>query len=235
MNNEPALPLYKKLAEDIKNQISEGVLKENDKLPTELEFSKKYSVSRITVRKAMELLADDGYITKHQGIGTFVAAKKLNRINDKSMGFTDVCESEGKVASAELISLEWTTASVAISQHLCIEEGARVLRISRIRKCDGIPVMIEDNYFSSKYSYLTEQDLSKSIYAILRNNGDIPQHGTKTVEVGYATANEAELLNVREGSVLLLLRGKATNAAGEVIHYCKQSVNPDRYKLTIIT
>mgnify|MGYP000985128762 CR=1 FL=1 len=57
MNNEPALPLYKKLAEDIKNQISEGVLKENDKLPTELEFSKKYSVSRITVRKAMELLA----------------------------------------------------------------------------------------------------------------------------------------------------------------------------------
>ena len=76
MNSEMVFPLYQKLAEDIKRQILDGTLKENEKLPPELELSKEYSVSRVTVRKAMEILVDGGYVKKHQGIGTFVAAEK---------------------------------------------------------------------------------------------------------------------------------------------------------------
>ena len=55
MKSQPILPLYQKLAEDLKSQIEDGSLKENEKLPSELELSQEYSVSRITLRKAMEI------------------------------------------------------------------------------------------------------------------------------------------------------------------------------------
>ena len=233
MNSEMVFPLYQKLAEDIKRQILDGTLKENEKLPPELELSKEYSVSRVTVRKAMEILVDGGYVKKHQGIGTFVAARKINRIHGQSMGFTDMCETEGKIPSAELLGVEWTTATVAMNQHLGIKEGERILKISRIRKYDGVPVMLEVNYFSSRYSYLMEQDLTKSLYATLRAHGDMPNHAVKVVEIGYVTQEEAQYLNMAPGSVTLILKETVTNDDRDVIHYCKQVVNPERYKLTI--
>lgn len=226
-------PLYQKLAEDIKQQIADGILKENEKLPPELELSKEYSVSRVTVRKAMEILADEGYVKKHQGIGTFVAARKLNRIHGIGMGFSDMCQAEGKIPSAELLGAEWIKASVAMGQHLNIEEGDRVLKISRIRKSDGIPVMLEINYFSSRYAYLMEQDLTKSLYATLRAHGDMPNHAVKVVEIGYMIPEEAEYLNMAPGSVTLIQKETVSNDDREVIHYCRQVVNPERYKLTI--
>ena len=67
------VPLYQQLSEKIKQQITDGKLKAGDKLMTEAEFSQHFEVSRITVRKAIELLADDGFVVRKQGIGTFVA------------------------------------------------------------------------------------------------------------------------------------------------------------------
>jgi len=235
MNNELICSLYQKLAEELKKQIDNGVLKENEKLLSEIELSKKYSVSRITVRKAMEILVDGGYVTKHQGIGTFVASRKLNRINGRGMGFTDVCECDGKVASSDLLSVEWMSATVTLSQHLCVEEGERIIRIRRVRNCDGVPVMIEINHFSSRFSYLLEQNLTQSIYSILRSHGDIPKHGTKTVEVGYATSEEAEYLKMTKGGVLLILKDTVLDDGGQVTNYCRQIINPERYKLTIMS
>lgn len=236
MKSQPILPLYQKLAEDLKTQIKEGVLKENEKLPSEMELSQEYSVSRITLRKAMEILAEEGYVIKHQGLGTFVAPRKLNRIDDgRGMGFTEVCANDGKVASAEIMGVEWVTAGMELSRHLKIQEGERVIKLSRIRGCDGIPVMIEILYFSSRFSYLLQEDLTKSVYAILRSHGDIPVHAVKTVEVGYAGQKEVECLGMKQGEVLLLLSGEALDEAGEVIHSGTQIINPQRYKLTIIS
>lgn len=60
-------------------------LKEDDRLGSEQDISREYNVSRITVRKAFEILADEGYVTKRQGIGTFVSARKLNNFNEGQM------------------------------------------------------------------------------------------------------------------------------------------------------
>lgn len=235
MKSQPILPLYQKLAEDLKSQIEDGSLKENEKLPSELELSQEYSVSRITLRKAMEILAEERYIIKHQGLGTFVAPRKLNRIDDgRRMGFTEVCANEGKTASAEILGVEWLTAKGELGRNLRVEEGEKVFKLSRIRGCDGIPVMIEVLYFSSRFSYLLQEDLTKSVYAVLREHGDIPSHSVRTVEVGYAGAREEEYLGMKQGEVLLLLNEKALDESGEVIHSGIQIINPQRYKLTII-
>ena len=102
------VPLYQQLSEKIKQQITDGKLKAGDKLMTEAEFSQHFEVSRITVRKAIELLADDGFVVRKQGIGTFVAEKKLHRVVDNQIiSFTEMSKMDGHVPSAELITVEW--------------------------------------------------------------------------------------------------------------------------------
>ena len=91
LNKESSVPLYQQLMEVIQNQILNGELKENDRIPTEIELSREYDVSRITVRKAVELLVEEEILVKRQGIGTFVSQKKLCRnINAVSYTHLDV-------------------------------------------------------------------------------------------------------------------------------------------------
>ena len=80
MNKNSIVPMYQQLADTIKEQILSGELQDSDKLMTEAELGEAYHVSRITVRKAINVLAENGYVTKKQGIGTFVTTNKLNRV-----------------------------------------------------------------------------------------------------------------------------------------------------------
>lgn len=235
MNKNSATPLYQQLVETIKEQISSGKLKDGDKLMTEQEFSDSYGVSRITVRKAMELLSDEGIVVKKQGIGTFVASKKLNRVMESVMSFTESCERSGTKPSAELLSLEWKKASVSIAKHLQIKEGEKVLCIRRIRSSDEWKVMLEENYFPEKYSYLLSEDLSGSLYKILRNHGIYPVHYIKTVAICFPMKKEQEALEVPEGQPLLLHKDTVMDADRNVIHYTKLIINPEHYTLTIIS
>ena len=68
-----SIPLYKQLYQVIEKQIADGVLKAGDQILTEAELSEKYGVSRITVRKALELLVEADILVKRQGVGAFVS------------------------------------------------------------------------------------------------------------------------------------------------------------------
>lgn len=234
MNRNSATPLYQQLVDSIKEQIMSGQLKENDKLMTEQEFSDTYNVSRITVRKAIELLADEGIVVKKQGIGTFVASKKVNRVMQGVMSFSEICERNGSKASAELISLEWKKASVSLAKHLGVKPGEKILCIRRIRSCDEWKVMLEENYFPEKYGYLLGEDLTGSLYKILKNHGENLVHYIKTVAICFPSKQEQEALEVPEGQPLLLHKDTVMDADRNVIHYTKLIVNPEHYTLTII-
>ena len=115
------VPLYQQLSDEIKAQIKEGKLKAGDRLMTEAEFSQQYEVSRITVRKAIELLVDEGYVTRRQGIGTFIAEKKLRRVVDSDnlvRSFSEASRLSGQEPSSELISVEWVPPEASVQHHL---------------------------------------------------------------------------------------------------------------------
>ena len=88
INKEYSTPLYQQLVDSVKAQIRDGILKEDDRLGSEQDISREYNVSRITVRKAFEILADEGYITKRQGIGTSFQQKVNNFNEGQAKGFT---------------------------------------------------------------------------------------------------------------------------------------------------
>ena len=231
INKEYSTPLYQQLVDSVKAQIRDGILKEDDRLGSEQDISREYNVSRITVRKAFEILADEGYVTKRQGIGTFVSARKLNNFNEGQMrGFTEMCIKDGKVPSSELISAGWVSNLPSISHHLHVPEEEPILRVLRVRKCDGVPVMVEDGYFPKRFSYLMSEDLCGSTFEIFRRHG----HFSKIMDICYATKFEAQKLEVRERQALILQKDMAFDQNGDAIHYTKLVINPERYKLTII-
>ena len=233
LNKNSSIPLYQQLADEIKGRIDSGALKENDRIMTETEMSEAYQVSRITVRKAISLLVDEEYLAKRQGIGTFVGVKRLKRSIGSFMGFSQVCAITGRRPSSMLLSVEMVEASISECRLLNIEEGSRVVRIRRVRCCDAIPVSVEETKFPLKYLFLLTEDLTGSVYDILKNHGIYPGGGSKVIDVCYATAEECKLLMVEAGQALILQRDIVCDTQGAVIHICKQVLNPARYKMEI--
>lgn len=79
LQQNTSVPLYRQLKDKILSDISSGKLAEGEKIPTEIELSELYNISRITVRNAVKELVAEGYLVKKQGKGTFVCLPKIER------------------------------------------------------------------------------------------------------------------------------------------------------------
>lgn len=98
-----------------------------------------------------------------------------------------------------------------------------------------MPVMIEDSYYPKRMEFLLKENLLGSTYEFFHNHGLIPTHSVKTVEICYATPEEAQRLGVPEKHALLLQKDEVFDQDNEVLHYSKLLTNPQRYRLTIVT
>ena len=87
LNSESAEPLYRQLAGKLKKEMDDGTFSAGSKLPTENELVETYKVSRVTVRKALDSLTQQGYLERRSGKGTFVAEKKIQRGLSGVIGF----------------------------------------------------------------------------------------------------------------------------------------------------
>lgn len=235
LNKNSSVPLYQQLIDEIRFQISQGNLKEGDKIPTESELSQIYDVSRITIRKAIELLVEDEVLIKRQGIGTFVAAKKLNRNTNGFMGFSQSCLAEGRQPGTSLLKADLVDPTLNDKESLNLAENEKVIRIIRLRYVDDYPVMLEENHFPTKYAFLFGKNLNSSLYQILNEAGIYMSRGIKEFGICYANESEAESLNVKKGAALLMVKDVSYDRDGIPVHTCKSIVNPERYKFTITT
>ena len=129
-------PLYLQISEDIKRKIHNGEYQVNTKIPTEAELEKIYGASRITIRKALELLVEDEILSRKPKIGTYVTAKKITRSLNQSMSFSKTCQGNGHVVSTVLLRAELREAKERDLQCRELEGETHILVIRRLR-CSG--------------------------------------------------------------------------------------------------
>ena len=132
-------PLYIQIAGDIKSKIERKEILANSRIPTELELSSAYGVSRITIRKALELLVDEEILVRKQRIGTFVSDKKISRSLNSFMGFSQSCELEGSRPGTKFLSAELVKAMPSDIKYLRLQEDDKVIRMRRLRYCNDVP------------------------------------------------------------------------------------------------
>ena len=160
-------PFYLQLKNRIKYEICNGTLKPGDQIPTEPELQAQYGVSRITVRKAIQELAGEGYVTKAQGIGTFVNRPEQYFDSRLAISFTEAYEKRGYTVSSRVLFVGMQDATEEQRKFLKLDADEQVLRMTRVRCVDGIPLVYETNFFASQYAGLAKYDLSGSLFRIL--------------------------------------------------------------------
>lgn len=229
------VPLYWQLAEIVKSQISMGVLHPGDKLPTEEWFTKNYNVSRVTVRRAMQLLLDNGVLTRKRGESPSIAYPRLNRQTNRLTGLSEDLIAMGHIPGSVTLCCETTTAPIDIAAQLNIQMGDPVFHLRRLRFADEIPLAIHDCYYPMSIcdGILSPAFHDKSIYRYLELNGISLEHATQTVSACNASKEVAKLLSVSAGSALLHVERTSYSADNAAVEFSDMLYNPARYDLRI--
>lgn len=228
-------PLYKKLSEQIREQIRTGYYKPGDKLPSESELCKKYGVSRITVRNALKNLAEEKLLVKYHGKGTFVAYPEKIEVMESGNSFTKSCQRMNAVPSTKVISMTVKEAGIWIAKKLGIEETDKMLCIKRLRMVDGIPTIWEIDYFRMNFLFLLEEDLEtvSLLETIHKKTGIVCEVSEDIFDVAEAEKEIAMYLDCLLSTTLLRVCQTVYGGEGNVVYFNEQYILTDQYKYAV--
>ena len=238
LDNTVSLPLYRQLAEKIKEEIYKGTYKQDQQIPTEIELCSMYSVSRSTVRKAIEQLANDRLLIKIHGKGTFVAPPVARSSSTGFVSHTKAMQQLGKHLTSRVLSTTLLPPTEIEKDFFQISQlSEKVITVQRLRCTDDTPMCIETIFLPMRHLSLLQEDFSGSFYQILRDKYNIyPSSGYRTFEICHATKEEAALLNVSCEEALILIRDYVHDQNGDPLHISKRvhSGNTIQYGISAV-
>lgn len=138
-------PAYAQLANILRRQMAEGLFRPGSRLPSESQLCQKYKVSPMTVRRAINLLADQGTVSTSQGKGTFVKPLNLTAFNFPLQEFQDLF-AEHNTTKAKIIEVRIVKASCLIASHIDVKRDDRVIYICRLINREDVPVIYHQEY-----------------------------------------------------------------------------------------
>lgn len=230
-----AMPKYYQLANILRQQIENGDYQPHDAIPSERQLEERYNLSRPTIRQSIDLLARQGYLYRVHGRGTFVSPPKLQKGMLELTSFSEDMRKRGLKPGHKILEFGYVLPDKTTRRHLEIADPQeQVLRIKRLRYGDDIPIGLQDSYLSlEKEQTITREEMGEggSIYAILQEKyGIFPAEADETLEVTLATRQEADLLQIAEGSPLLLNERTLWSQDRKAIEYVRILYRGDRYK-----
>lgn len=224
--------LYAQVENSIRQKIISGELEIGERLPTEQELCEQFSVSRITVRRAVQNLVDEGLIYRLRGRGTFVSAPKrlIRKGSPNYFGYHAFSEVGGK-SPRRVLSRKALNVTGRLAKALEIPEGSRVSMVERLIYEESIPIAIDYVYVSAQLfpDFLEDLGEDMSLYNLLTSTYQCVLGNEELVlDVSTARENEARLLSCFVGSPLYILHKITRNSDGVPLHYSKSVMRGDR-------
>ena len=152
LDNTISTPLFQQLAETLRAAIDAGEYPPGSRLPTENELCERYSVSRVTVRKALDELSQGEFLVRKPGKGTFVTEKKIQRKLDGVLSYTNMCYMMGYQPGAKTIRITLEQPTEEERGQLGLKKDEQTLVVERLRLADGRPMMLETSKFPESFS-----------------------------------------------------------------------------------
>jgi GntR family transcriptional regulator len=232
INKNSPVPIYHQLEEYIKQQIQNGILKEEAVIPSEREYAERFEISRMTVRQAINNLVSEGYLKRQKGRGTFVNKKKVEQELQGMTSFTEDMLSRGMSPSSTLLSFQIIPADKKTASDLRIEEKDFVYKIKRIRLADDAPLALETAYIPVELvPGLTEENSNLSLYQYIEEHLSLSiSEATQEIEAAIASSHDAEALGIDIGDPILLIE-RISYLQNEVpFELVKSTFRADRYR-----
>jgi GntR family transcriptional regulator len=214
-------------------QITNGKFEPGDALPPERVLTASYDVSRITVRRAIDELENEGYVRRVQGKGTFVAPPRIQRGIFKLTSFSEDIAALGMEPGSKLLTLQREPAQARVARELHLEEGNSVWFVERLRYADSEIVGLNLSYLSLPDDVTLSRDELEdevSLWKVLAQKGILLAESDKAIGAIGAEEWHAKLLNVKKGAPLLQVEGVAYSDLGRPIEFHQIITRADRYK-----
>jgi len=210
-------PLYVRLRNEIARAIEERTIRPGARLPSERTLAAALDISRVTLRKALDALCDDGLLLRQQGART-VVAQRLEKAVSRLTGFSEDMRARGREPGAHWIGRTVGEPSRAEALALDLPEGARVVRLVRVRTADGGPVAIERATIPQ--AVLPDPGMvGDSLYAALDRVGARPVRGSQRMRAVAAPATDAKVLLCEPGTPLFCVERRCFDRHGTCVEF----------------
>ncbi len=204
---------YREIAADIKGRVERGEFAAGGVLPSEAELTKTYDASRVTIRRALESLRDQGLVDSRQGFGWFVAVDRVRQNLAQLSTIERELAERGVVAERRILDFGFVSANAHVREVLGVEQ---VLRVRRLNLADGSPF--------ARVTVWCPADLGASL-----SRADVAAHpfyellpvtiggATQTIAAALAEGPDAKLLEVPVGSPVLRCERVTRDVAGNAV------------------
>jgi len=229
------IPMYVWIREALREEITGGILKRGEKLPSEHELATKFGVSRMTVRQSIAELIDEGLLYRRHGVGTFVAFQHLERDHTRLTSFFDKAGGEGIDASASLLTLEIIPARMKVAKGLGVPVGDLVIRVKTLRFANNVPITVHDAHIPHKLfaSILNENLEMQHLWSLFEKCGYKVKRAIQRIEAREATKELARLMQIREGAPILYKERTVYAEDGTPVEFTYCYNRGDIYSLTV--
>ena len=203
IDKKSPIPVYFQLKNIILKKIESGEYRIGSPIPSERDLCEAFSISRMTVRQALNQLVNEGVLYREKGKGTFVSKPKIEERN--LMSFSDIVKQKGLVPSSRILRFEKCNADREIKEMLGLKDEDMVYELKRLRLANNVPIGIEETYIPERLCPgLEKYDLTDSLYKIIRNeySYDI-SYVDNVIESSKPTKEEKKLLNIRNNIPVL--------------------------------
>lgn len=227
------MPLYHQLKALLTEKIESGEWPPGHQLPAEMQICSEFEVSRSTVRQAMQSLASQGLIERHQGLGTFVGRPKVaNNLMELFSPYKGMLQADA-LPTQEIQKLTTVPAPRSVATHLGIPEGEDVYELRRRVVLQSEPLLLVINWlpvrrfpgFDKKFG-----ELNSVIRTLNRHYGVAGIHQHKEIEITILDQEEAAELDSKVGAPALLITYLTSTVGDEPFEYRKVIVRGDRCK-----
>jgi GntR family transcriptional regulator len=223
-------PRYVQLRQRLTKGVREGVLPPGSSLPPERELAAITELSRVTVRKAIQSLAEDGLIVQRQGSGSFVSDRSapIRQSLTRLTSFSEDMARRGLTATSLWLERGLFLATPEEVQALGLEPDSSVARVARLRLADDQPMAIER---ASLPLHILPNPLAveTSLYAVLEQAGLRPVRAVQSISAINLGADDAGLLKVAPGAAGLRIARTSYLADGGTVEFTQSIYRGDAY------
>jgi GntR family transcriptional regulator len=227
-------PLWVQAVNFIRGSISSGTLKPGMRLPPERELCLDFGISRVTLRKALNQLVDEGVLIAAHGRGWYVASPAVRKEWPNSLeSFSETAARMGLAAESEILRSDIAAATFDEAEELGIAPGTRIFHLERVRMLGGVRIAIDVTRIALALAPGIERhDFSiESLYEALAAAGVIPVRADSTLEAREADRTMADRLHLELGKPLLVMHQVAVDEAEHPLFASTITYAGDRYRL----
>jgi GntR family transcriptional regulator len=219
----------------LRDEIGDGRLAAGDSLPGEQRIAETFGVSRVTVRRALEALSENGLIERRAGSGTVVRSNGQGQA-PVAMDFTTLMPQlveMGQSTTARLLSFSYGPAPDFVATAMKLDDSELVQIATRVRSADGKPFSHLTTYVPESIARnYSENDLATTpLFKLLERTGAHINDAYQSVSAALAGPKVAEALDVAVGSALLSLRRVVRDEHGKGVEFLSALYRPDMFRL----